>query len=67
MVFILSCGKRIKKQALVHDGRLMALLEMRDTDLQEHINNINLLSVNLADIVNEVHRDGFGLTKENQY
>ena len=52
------------KQVMFKNGKIQSLLEMRDKDLKENIEKLDLLAVNIKDIVNEVHRDGFGLTKE---
>ncbi len=52
------------KDAVFREGHIQALLEVRDGVLSENIKNLDLLAVNISDIVNEVHRDGFGLTKE---
>ena len=52
------------EEAIFSNGKIQSLIEMRDTVLKEHLNQNNLLATNIADIVNEVHRDGFGLTKE---
>lgn len=49
---------------LFRGGKMQGLLESRDGILKENIEKIDLLAVNMADVVNEVHRDGFGLTKE---
>ncbi|RME89572.1 MAG: flagellar hook-associated protein FlgK, partial [Candidatus Hydrogenedentota bacterium] len=53
-----------QKEVLFRNGKAQSLLEVRDGILKENIDKIDLLAVNIADIVNEVHRDGFGLTKE---
>lgn len=45
-------------------GSLSGLIEMRDKVIRENIDKVDLLALNIHDIVNEVHRDGFGLTKE---
>ncbi|MCB1145245.1 MAG: flagellar hook-associated protein FlgK [Leptospiraceae bacterium] len=50
--------------ALFRSGRVQSLLDIRDQVLKENIEKMDLLAVNVSDIVNEVHRDGFGLTKE---
>ena len=52
------------QDVIFKSGKLQAMLEMRDVTLRENIDKLNLLVVNMADVVNEVHRDGFGLTKE---
>ncbi|MDH5718455.1 MAG: flagellar hook-associated protein FlgK [Spirochaetia bacterium] len=52
------------KEVVFKTGRMQALLELRDNVLRENIDKLDLLAANVGDIVNEVHRDGFGLTKE---
>jgi flagellar hook-associated protein 1 FlgK len=42
-------------------GKLAALLELRDIDAREEIQKLDLLTVNFIDLVNEIHRRGFGL------
>ena len=44
----------------IKGGSLLALIETRDVILRDNINNMNAFAVNLVDLVNEVHRDGFG-------
>ena len=44
----------------IKGGSLKALIEARDVVLRDNINNMNAFAVNLVDLVNEVHRDGFG-------
>ncbi|MDH5719100.1 MAG: flagellar hook-associated protein FlgK [Spirochaetia bacterium] len=53
-----------QSNVLFKNGKMQSLLELRDQVLRENIDKLDLLAVNVADIVNEVHRDGFGLTKE---
>ncbi|HOV63303.1 MAG TPA: flagellar hook-associated protein FlgK [Spirochaetia bacterium] len=43
-------------------GSLAALLELRDSDIKGEIQNLDLMTVNFIDLVNEVHRRGFGLS-----
>ncbi len=45
-------------------GEIVGLIEARDKILRENINDINAFAVNLADLTNEVHRDGFGRNGE---
>ena len=52
------------QDVLFKNGKIQAMLEMRDVTLKENIDKLNLLAVNISDIVNEVHQDGFSLTKE---
>ncbi len=44
----------------VKGGELAGLLEIRDKILRENLNDINSFAINLVDLTNEVHRDGFG-------
>jgi flagellar hook-associated protein 1 FlgK len=49
------------KDVLIKGGRLFGLVEMRDRAIAERIDQLDLFAVNVADIVNEIHRDGFGI------
>ncbi|MFO8042558.1 MAG: flagellar hook-associated protein FlgK [Alkalispirochaeta sp.] len=42
-------------------GNLGALLELRDEDLRTEIQELDTMAVNVMDLVNEVHRDGYGI------
>ncbi len=42
-------------------GKLAALLGLRDGDAREEIQKLDLLTVNFIDLVNEIHRRGYGL------
>jgi len=42
-------------------GRLGALQELRDEDLRTEIQALDTLAINVVDLVNEVHREGYGL------
>lgn len=42
-------------------GSLGALQELRDVDLRGEIQALDTLTVNVADLVNEIHRDGYGI------
>jgi len=44
----------------VTGGELAGLIDVRDKVIAENINDVNALAVNITDMVNEVHRDGFG-------
>ncbi len=48
----------------IKGGSLAALFDVRDKILRDNINDINAYAVNLTDLVNEVHRDGFGRNGE---
>ncbi|MBU1075762.1 MAG: flagellar hook-associated protein FlgK [Spirochaetes bacterium] len=45
----------------VKGGELEGLFDMRDNILVKQIDQLNNFTANLADLVNEVHRDGFAL------
>ena len=49
------------EEAQIKGGKLAALLEMRDGDIRQEMQNLDLMTVNFIDLVNEVHRKGFGL------
>ena len=45
-------------------GELAGLIEVRDKILRDNINSVNSLAVNIVDLTNEIHRDGFGKNGE---
>ncbi len=49
-------GREIKPTS----GQLAGLIEVRDVLIRDNINRINSFAVNLTDLTNEIHRDGFG-------
>ena len=42
-------------------GKLASLLQLRDGDARTEIQSLDLMTLNFMDLVNEVHRKGFGL------
>ncbi len=50
-----------QRDVILKDGRLYSLLEVRDRAILDRISEVDSYAINLADIVNEAHRDGFGL------
>lgn len=44
----------------VKGGELAALIDVRDDIIRQNINDINAFAINFTDMVNEVHKDGFG-------
>lgn len=42
-------------------GKLAGLLELRDGDVKEEIQNLDMMAINFVDLVNENHRAGYGL------
>jgi flagellar hook-associated protein 1 FlgK len=53
-----------RQAAIFRGGKIAALREMRDGDARQEIQSLDLLSINFTDLVNEVHRQGFGLNGE---
>ncbi|MBX7058692.1 MAG: flagellar hook-associated protein FlgK [Leptospirales bacterium] len=49
------------RDLILGGGKLMGLLDVRDHAIVERINAVDTFAVNLTDVVNEAHRDGFGL------
>ncbi len=49
------------KPVLLKKGSIQALYEVRDNILVEKINQVDALAINAMDIINEIHKDGFGL------
>jgi flagellar hook-associated protein 1 len=47
------------------DGKLAALIELRDSDVRGQIQGLDNMAVNFVDLVNEIHRDGYGLNGES--
>jgi flagellar hook-associated protein 1 FlgK len=47
------------------DGKLAAFLELRDSDVRGQIQGLDNMAVNFVDLVNEIHRDGYGLNGES--
>jgi flagellar hook-associated protein 1 FlgK len=44
----------------IRGGELAALFDVRDKIIRQNINDVNSFAINLTDLTNEVHRDGFG-------
>ncbi|WP_318743258.1 flagellar hook-associated protein FlgK [Treponema sp.] len=49
-----------KLDAEFHGGNLGALVELRDKDLRGEMQTLNTMTLNFADLVNDVHRNGIG-------
>ncbi len=43
------------------NGELKALLDIRDVVLKKHMDEMDSLALNMGSLINEIHRDGFGL------
>lgn len=46
--------------AQFHGGTLGALIELRDKDIRSEVQSLNTMSLNFADLVNDVHRNAVG-------
>ncbi len=51
----------------IKSGEVAGLIEVRDVIIQDNINKINSLAVNVTDLLNEVHRDGFGRNGDTNF
>ena len=49
--------------AVFSGGKLGALVELRDVDVRNEIQNLNSMTMNFADLVNDVHRNAVGANK----
>ncbi len=50
-------GEKVQLQG----GKLAALLGMRDGDVKQEIQKLDNMTINFADLVNSIHRQGYGL------
>jgi flagellar hook-associated protein 1 FlgK len=48
----------------ISGGRLAAFVELRDVDVREEIQNLDNMTVNFAELVNEIHAESAGLGGE---
>ena len=51
------------KDAFFSGGKLGALVELRDVDIRNEIQQLNTMTMNFADLVNDVHRNAVGANK----
>jgi len=49
------------KPVLLRSGRIHGVMEIRDQVLREKIDYVDSLAINMTDVINEIHKDGFGL------
>lgn len=47
-------------KAEISGGSLGALIELRDVDVRNEVQTLNTMTMNFADLVNDVHRNGIG-------
>lgn len=45
-------------------GKIAGLMELRDVDVREEIQSLDSMAVNFISLVNEVHRDGYGMDSQ---
>ena len=50
-----------KNTVQVSGGTLGALIELRDVDIRSEVQTLNTVTMNFADLVNDVHRAGIGM------
>ncbi len=50
-----------KNTVQVSGGTLGALIELRDVDIRNEVQTLNTVTMNFADLVNDVHRAGIGM------
>ncbi len=48
------------EEFLPRGGELAGYLELRDGDVREEIQGLDMMTINFTDMVNSIHRDGFG-------
>ncbi|MDR2798224.1 MAG: flagellar hook-associated protein FlgK [Treponema sp.] len=49
------------EQIQFRNGSLAALVDLRDTAIQSEIQSLDSMTMNFVDLVNEVHRNGYGI------
>jgi flagellar hook-associated protein 1 FlgK len=52
------------EEAHFRGGKLTGIVELRDSDVRGEIQKLDLMTVNFIDLVNEIHRQAYGLTRE---
>jgi flagellar hook-associated protein 1 len=52
------------RDVTVKGGELASLIDIRDKVIRQNINDVNSFAINLSDLTNEVHRDGFSRRNE---
>jgi len=54
--------EKSQTEPVLSNGALYSLLKTRDGVIKESIDKMDLMATNLHDVINSIHRDGFGLT-----
>ncbi len=47
--------------AYFRGGKMAALIELRDGDIREEIQKLDMMTINFVDMVNDIHRNAWGL------
>jgi flagellar hook-associated protein 1 FlgK len=53
------------EEVQLNGGKLAAYRELRDQDVRQEIQNLDNMTINFVDLVNEIHRDGQGLNGQS--
>lgn len=53
-----------EEKLVVRGGELAGLIELRDQDLYMEVKKVDSFAANVTDLVNEIHRNGFGENKQ---
>lgn len=53
--------KDTENKAEISGGSLGALIELRDVDVRNELQSLNTMTMNFADLVNDVHKNGIGM------
>ncbi|QFP42129.1 flagellar hook-associated protein FlgK [Borrelia miyamotoi] len=51
--------------ASIHTGKLGALINVRNNEIKNEINELNNMAINITELINETHMLGYGLDKKN--
>jgi len=49
-----------RNDAVISGGTLGGLIELRDVDVREELQSLNTMTMNFADLVNDIHRNAIG-------
>lgn len=53
------------EEAVFTGGKLKSLIDMRDGDIRGEIQKLDVMAMNYIDLVNELHRNAYGMNGEN--
>ncbi len=55
------------REMFFRGGRLAALVDLRDGDVRDEIQKLDTMTVNFVDLVNEIHRQGYGTSRQRGF